>query len=256
MLRSHYFRGIEHVAFVCGCGHTGTTLMATILSAHPEIHAPYRESEVFLRPWFQALGRLRRLREEWEASGKPRLVEKTPRHIRFLPKIRRAIPGAKFVIMVRDGRDVTASIGWREHGRFDIGLRRWTNETGIAARERHSPDVFVQRYEDLVANPAGALQRICGFLGVQYAPEMLNYHEQPRIWYDLKQVEKTSGVGEAHRNLRNWQVNQPLYDGRGRWQAELPPEIVAEFSKGRARELMEIFGYSANGPAPGAPGAE
>ena len=29
MLRAHYFRGIPHVAFVCDCGHTDTTLYST-----------------------------------------------------------------------------------------------------------------------------------------------------------------------------------------------------------------------------------
>lgn len=250
MLRAHYFRGIPHVAFVCGCGHTGTTLLTTILSAHPEIHAAYRESEVFLHLWFRSQWRLRRLRADWEASGKPWLVEKTPRHIRRLPLIRRTVPRARFIIMVRDGRDVTASIGRREAGNFKAGLDRWTLDTGLAARERNSPDVFIQSYEDLVADPEGAIRRICEFLGVAYAPEMLRYHEQPRLWYGKKSIEKTSGVGNEHSHLRNWQVNQPLYDGRGRWQAELPAEIVAAFDSGKPHELMQIFGYAEGKPPP------
>ncbi|MEQ1901714.1 MAG: sulfotransferase [Devosia sp.] len=250
MLRAHYFRGIAHVGFVCGCGHTGTTLMATILSAHPEIHAAYRESEVFLHPWFTVQGRLRLLRSQWEASGKPWLVEKTPRHIRHLPLIRRTVPSARVIIMVRDGRDVTASIGRRERGNFKAGLDRWVLDTGLAAKERNSADVFIQRYEDLVADPEGAIRRICTFLGVEYAPEMLNYHEQPRLWYGKKRIEKTSGVGKEHAQYRNWQVNQPLYDGRGRWQAELPAEIVAAFDTGKPRELMKVFGYAEDKPPP------
>src|SRR6185503_15224565 len=43
-----YLQGLERAAFICGCGHSGTTLVATILSAHPRIYVPLYESEAFL----------------------------------------------------------------------------------------------------------------------------------------------------------------------------------------------------------------
>ena len=49
--------------------------------------------------------------------------------------------------------------------------------------------------------------------------------------------------GSGHRALRNWQVNQPIFDGRGTWQERLSPEEQALFSDPAFRELMVHFGY-------------
>jgi hypothetical protein len=154
------------------------------------------------------------------------------------------VPGAKFVIMVRDGRDVTASLGKRQSGNFAAGLERWVVDTAIAVEERDSPDVLVLTYEALVTDTVGTLQRLCAFLGLPYDEGMLGYHTRPRLWFGRSEIRRTSGVGDAHKDLRNWQVNQPLFDGRGRWRAQLPPEIVSRFSTGRPRVIMDAFGYT------------
>ncbi|HEX4298611.1 MAG TPA: sulfotransferase [Devosia sp.] len=246
IMRSLALIGGPRVAFICGCGHSGTTILATILSAHPEIHVPLRESEVFLRRPVNRFRHLLRLRRETSRAGKSYLVEKTPRHIRKLELIRRLVPDARLVILVRDGRDVTSSIGRRENGDLAAGFARWVADTGIAMDQRGKPDSHIVRYEDLVADPGEAIQALCGFLGVPYAATMLDYHAQPRLWYGQKQIERGSGVGTGgqHEKLRNWQVNQPIFDGRGRWKAELPPDYVARFEQGRAREIMDAFGYA------------
>lgn len=146
--------------------------------------------------------------------------------------------------MVRDGRDVTASVGRRHRGDFEAGVSRWVNDTGICLAQRGRPDSHIQRYEDLVADPARAIRGICEFLGVPYADQMLDYHREQHLWFGRKSVVHGTGIGSGeHEDLRNWQVNQPIFDGRGRWKTELPDEYVERFRHGRARELMDAFGY-------------
>ncbi|MEO6396483.1 MAG: sulfotransferase [Devosia sp.] len=243
-MRSLFFRGFDHIAFVCGCGHTGTTLMATILSAHPDVFVPYQETEVYLRPWWRAIGSLRRLRAAALASGRLHLIEKTPRHVRRIAQIRRSLPRAKFLIMVRDGRDVTASLGRRKEGDFASGLARWLRDTEASLEQRNNADTLVVRYEDLVSDPSATIRTVCVFLGVPFVETMLDYHKQTRLWYHRQEVTRTDGIGRSHEDLRNWQVNQPIFDGRGRWKSDLPEEFVAAFRIGRPRELMDAFGYS------------
>jgi hypothetical protein len=230
------------MAFICGCGHSGTTLVATILSQHPRLYVPLYESEAFLDERL-APQRLGKLVAEAEAAGKTMIVEKTPRHIRKIDVIRRAIPGARFIVLVRDGRDVTASIAQRYPGNFTHGIARWVFDNNIALSLRGSPDALIVRYEDLVVDPARAVAGICAFLEIEYHESMLSYHEQPHLWYGEKEVRRTSGVEREHESYRNWQVNQPIFDGRGRWKNDLPAEVAAEFERGEAAALMKAFGY-------------
>jgi hypothetical protein len=165
-----------------------------------------------------------------------------------VPEIRRHVPGARFVIMVRDGRDVTASIGRRQDGDFQAGFDRWVSETALTLPEMGMPDVLVLRYEDLVADAATAIREVCAFLELPFIDSLLDYHKQPHLWFGQRSVERGTGVGlDEHHRLRNWQVNQPIFDGRGRWRTDLPPEFVRRFESGRAREVMEGLGYSITG---------
>lgn len=242
MTDRRFLEGIEHVAFVCGCGHSGTTLLARILGAHPQIYVPPNETNAFLDE--KRMGdRLDRLRQNTLASGKPYLVEKTPRHLRRMNAIRAGVPGARFVIIVRDGRDVAASIGKREDGDYAGGLARWVKDNARVLKERRSKDVHVLRYEDIVTDAEGTIRKVCRFLGVAYDDQMLRYHERPANWFGRKEVREVGRPGKEHGDLRNWQVNQPIYDGRGRWKKDLPEEFAAQFRAGEPREIMNAFGY-------------
>jgi hypothetical protein len=234
---------VERMAFICGCGHSGTTLVATILSQHPRLYVPLYESEAFLDEGL-APQRLARLAAEARAANRPIIVEKTPRHIRKVGEIRRAVPGARFIVLVRDGRDVAASIAHRYPGDFTHGISRWVFDNNIVLSLRGDPDVLVVRYEDIVVDPARAVAAICAFLDVAYDESMLNYHRQPNLWHGEKEIRQTSGVRHEHESYRNWQVNQPIFDGRGRWKKDLPAEVAAQFELGQAAVLMKAFGYA------------
>jgi len=45
------------------------------------------------------------------------------------------------------------------------------------------------------------------------------------------------------KNLRNWQINQPLFDGRGRWIKEMTEDDKVIF-KDKAQKYLEKFGYA------------
>jgi len=237
-------RPLDTVAFICGCGHSGTTLLATMLSAHPRIHVPLYESEAFLGPPGLAQLKIRELAVEAAATGKSVLVEKTPRHVLRIPEIRAATPGARFLLMVRDGRDVAASIGRRMHDDFQSGVARWISDNVHVVRERGRPDTLLIRYEDLIENPPRVIRRVCRFLGVEYRDDLLAYHEIPRLWFGQTEVREASGVGADHNAHRNWQVNQPIFDGRNRWKTDLPADVAAAFSSEPALGLMRAFNYA------------
>ncbi len=234
---------ISMQGFICGSGHSGTTLIATVLGAHPDIHVPYRETEMFLRPGFMRPSIYRRIVRETLAAGKTICIEKTPRHIKKIEQIRRAFPEAKFIMPVRDGRDVAASI-YKRTKRLNHSIRRWIDSTRIIADQIGRADVFVYRHEDLVRHSEEVLRRMCHFLEVEFVPELLEYHKSERNWHGLKKVSKTDKRWGLHHNRRrNWQVNQPFFDSSGSWKKILRDDQLLEITQGDGRPLMERFGY-------------
>ena len=132
---------VEISAFICGCGHSGTTIVARIIGAHREVFWPPFETEIFLAEEREAYWNYLALLSLAAKSGKRALVEKTPRHLYRLDLIRKLVHGAKFVITVRDGRDVAASFIKRV-GNADVGIRRWLLETEISLHEKDRADVL------------------------------------------------------------------------------------------------------------------
>jgi hypothetical protein len=213
-----------------------------MFASHPQVFIPLRETNCFLDAG-EARARWTALRAEAERSGRAHLAEKTPRHVRRIPLIRRLVPGARFVVMVRDGRDVAASF-IRRTGAAAVGARRWMDDNRCARAAEGDPDVTILRYEDLIAGPEAALRAVCAFAGLPFAPEMLRYHETVRLWFGAPELAPGSGAdGLQHVLLRNWQINQPLFDGRGAWRGLLGAEDLAFFEQDDAREMLEHFGY-------------
>lgn len=103
-------------------------------------------------------------------------------------------PGARFIHLVRDGRDVAASLverAWRDprSGRLfdhcaslEAAVRYWQGlaAIGLAAERALGPKrVLRLAYETLARTPEAELQRLCAFIGVPYAAQMLEFHQRP-----------------------------------------------------------------------------
>ena len=214
-----------------------------MFAAHPLVYVPLEETGAFLIPHKIAI-RWSAVLRSGENSGKPYLVEKTPRHIRCLNAIRNHVPSAKVVMMVRDGLDVVASL-LKRHGNIEIGVDRWIKDNEIVACEQNAQDTFLLRYEDLISSPQEELKRCCDFIGIPYDPVMLCYHDTKRLWFGETEIREGSGKnGSEHKALRNWQINQPLFDGRGRWRHLLSSEQVEAVRCGAMSPLAARLGYS------------
>jgi Sulfotransferase family len=234
-------RHLKTVCFICGCGHSGTSLIANMLAGHPRVYIPLRETGIFLGSPGEALAGYQHLAKEAGSAGKDVLLEKTARHIEGLELLRQIVPRAKLLIPVRDGRDVAASIARRIDGGLAEGTQRWIGDNLRVLPERERPGVHVFRYENLIASPQHTLGRICAFLGIEYTAALLDFHQQQRLWFgerDIKLVQPT-----AHEAFRNWQINQQLFDGRGKWRNEYQDEDMFRFREEPARSIMAAFGY-------------
>lgn len=182
-------------------------------------------------------------------SGKSLWCEQTPRNVYYLDVIRDLFPEAKIVQLVRDPRDVLLSQKNRWRRRFRGGnmpwketIRQWLNYHPItilklwigamrrAQNESGRAGFFVQRYEDLVAQPARSVSSLCAFLGLEYAPSMLAV---PKIGSSLRS-DKPADLGIDASKVGGWRRG-------GLSQAEL---YLCERLAG---PLMSQFDYVSDG---------
>lgn len=255
-LRSHvrtllFRRWLRHriqATFICGCGHTGSSLLNRILSHHPEIYTPGWETLMFAGTR-RNVGELARLFRVAQLQGKRHLLEKSPPHVYAVNTIRSPslLPGAKFVFMMRDGRDVATSIGRRRHGDYAAGAREWIRAAGRIERHLAEPGTMLFSYERFVDGPEAELRAVCDFIGVPFLPTLLEYHQSPQPYHGhtgREEVAYSDAISDLGlEKLRAYQINQPIFDGRNKWQGELPAEVLRELTEGEGGRLMQRFGY-------------
>jgi len=96
-------------------------------------------------------------------------------------------PDAKFIHIVRDGRDVAQScikMNWA--GNIWTASDRWIEVEQLWSQLKTtiSPDRYIEiRYENLITQPEATLTDLCNFMGTNYDPTMLSYSQTTT--YDL-----------------------------------------------------------------------
>ncbi|MCP5041879.1 MAG: sulfotransferase [bacterium] len=176
-----------------------------------------------------------------EACGKSRLFLKENHTAQRADFLLRHYPDARFVFQVRDPRDYLASCkkmrGYK-YGSATESTQVWRDDqqAGLRLRAVLGPEqVFALRYETLVEEPERVLRQICDFLGLAFAPEMLDFHKTE----DAKRAAKRP----AWRNLDKAITGSR----RGRF-AETLSGIEIDLVEQRVGDLMERFGYARTRP--------
>ena len=178
-----------------------------------------------------------------QGQEKSRYGDKTPLYMQHLDVLPRAFPDARYVHIVRDGRDAALSmLAMRRKPRFNLSRPRrvgdfacaWQREIRDAQRFGLAHAYSELRYEDLVVEPEARLRDVCDFLGLGFEPGMLQYHrrEDPALYAD-------------HPRL----AQPPVRDARS-WRKEMHDED-AELFEAIAGDLLTELGYDRAHPSPG-----
>jgi hypothetical protein len=117
-----------------------------------------------------------------ERRGKPRWGDKTPIYVTSMRRIGCELGEARFVHLIRDGRDVALSRRKRGMGAgkpIADAAERWKRRIERARDQaRRLRGRYLElRFEDLIDDPEPALRRVCELVGLEYDPSMLAYHE-------------------------------------------------------------------------------
>jgi hypothetical protein len=117
--------------------------------------------------------------------GKPRWGDKTPIYCLDLQTIRRVLPEARFIHLIRDGRDAALSLRrmWFSPGPEIETQAAYWRRCVLAARAAGAgwPDYLEVRYEDLILNTRETLERICAHADLRYDDRMLGYHTRAPV---------------------------------------------------------------------------
>ena len=174
-----------------------------------------------------------------ESHGKHRYGDKTPGHVRHMDTLARALPEARFVHIIRDGRDVAASLRRMPFapGGGDMAAiaALWRDTIWRARRAAETlPHYTEVRYEELVAHPERVLAELCDFLELPFDEGMLRAHERAdERLAEMRSVEFAEGVvrfsdGTEVATL----TRRPPDPSRvGRWREALSEYEVARFER-------------------------
>jgi Sulfotransferase family len=172
------------------------------------------------------------------AAGKSRWGDKTPGYVTAMEQIQGVLPEARFVHVIRDGRDVAVSLARVAWGPSDAtaAAQLWTRRIRIARRQsaRLAGTYTEVRYEDLVNEPREVLERLCGFLELPFTEEMLSYWEGGA---------KVLSSMTAERRRQHASVTRPPTPERiGRWRRDLADDERRRFESVAGETLAEL-GY-------------
>jgi hypothetical protein len=269
--------------FVIGVGRSGTTLLRLMLDAHPQLaigpetqfvpdlihlNDPV-EGIIGSRTWGdfgldpdefgrRAAGQdlsgvLRAFYGLYaEAQGKPRWGEKTPGYVRNMDSIATVLPEARFVHLIRDGRDVALSRRARGMGDgkpMAATAELWRKRIKSARRQAKSLDgrYMELRYEDLVADPEPSLRRICELIELAFDPAMLRHDqgasERLAELGDLGAQGGRRARDADERAGAHARAKQAASTSRtGAWRTEMHEEDRHEFED-VAGDLLRDLGY-------------
>jgi hypothetical protein len=189
-----------------------------------------------------------------ERQGKPRWGEKTPAYVRNMRKIEKALPEARFIHVIRDGRDVALSrwkrtLGDGEKAPAGQVAEGWQRRIRRAQKQGRRLEHYLElRYEDLVTDTEPNLRRIAEFLELEWDPVMLTFYERAadrmsEMARDLPAVEgKPTRPGDERMQAHAMTQKPPDPSAMYRWKERMSPEDVAAFDAA-AGELLSELGY-------------
>lgn len=282
----------NNIVFIIGCQRSGTSWIQELIASHPKVHTG-QESFIFAR----YLGsQVRAWRNELEDTAKGRggdglqcyftdeefksiltqykeallrpltqqlkpgelFVEKTPDHSLYVSEILELLPEARFIHVLRDPRDVAASMiaasktwasGWAP--KTGAGAARWWKKRVLAIREStknlNSKQFLEMKYEDTRASPKSSMTGLLAFLGLTWENDEI---EKTIRNNDLSSTAKTGtkipvgGEFSKRSGERTVRHSQGFIRKAtpGAWKDDLTLKQKLEIWR-VARKTMDAFGY-------------
>lgn len=235
--------------FIVGIPRSGTTLLRLMLDAHPDMAIPtetyfinqfkvdervspdhflfhLREDSAWVNfdffdnnfveaihtyPDFTVTDGIREFHLSYADSfGKTRWGNKSPDYLDCLKLVEHLVPEARFIHMIRDGRDVSLSQHVASGHQVLDCVKVWTHRL-YELYDGYIPQHYLEvKFDDLILEPAETLKIVCDFIELDFNPSMLYYHKyaiarmenippEKARWFDLTQQKPDVGRLEVWR---------------------------------------------------------
>lgn len=222
-----------------GCPHSGTTLLCSILSAHPDIftfscndyeplsnHDGIAHTETtldFTTLYERQLKDLKGKYSHW--------CECSQANIFYVPEIIEKFgEDARVIHVVRDGRDVITSDLQEKTHRIRVKPERWLEYICAGMKFDACPQILLVRYEDLVFRFDETMLAICEFIGVDF---IFDLHKYLGMLFDNK---SNTGMSEKPNFIG--------YSSPGNWKKSPEKELLLDFlSRPEAISCLNHYGY-------------
>ncbi len=183
--------------------------------------------------------------------GKSRWGEKTPGYFDIMRGIEQLLPEARFIHLIRDGRDVAVSKRplWFGTGP-DVAKQALDWVSCIHAARRIGATCahyYEVHYEELASSAEQVLRRLCDVLELPYSSEMLAYHHRAHERLAELKGWPDRGVSAGEfQALHTHTTKPPQTDRIGRWKTEMSEEDVRAFET-IAGQTLQTCGYQLSG---------
>jgi hypothetical protein len=184
-----------------------------------------------------------------KAQGKSRVGDKTPLHILSLHKIASAFPEARFIHIIRDGRDVALSmrsVWWVQNKDIRDLAKFWTWRIHEARQQaQFLPHYMEVKYEDLLQESEMILKKIALFIEIPFDSVQMNAHltaaNRLLELTDLNHFGETIS-SSTRRSVHKLTSFPPDKNRMGGWRKELTEEEIVSFER-IAGDLLSDLGY-------------
>jgi hypothetical protein len=233
----------ERPILIGGCGRSGTTLLLSLLSAHPNIYAVPYETRAFSPGAYPPEDSFN-IREPFRIdflyshfldyniniNEYGRWCEKTPMNVHFFNRLKGYFgAGLRFINIVRDGRDVVTSHHPQDPNKYWVSPSRWVRDVGAGRQFEGSDQFLTVKYENIVENHVYCLERICDFVGEAYSKRFESYPESASIQSSSAWFGKATSVRSRSEK---------------RWKKEGHREVVEQLLESpKALSLMRHYEY-------------
>lgn len=149
-------------------------------------------------------------------------LSKEPYLHRYIHELNRNFQRAKFLYIVRDGRDVAASMIRGRLHEFHVydAARSWARDQKFCLEAMSSKLVFNQmlliKYECLIRNPIEEINRIMNFLEIDFQSSQLKFYEnidvvehsmKSKLWKNLGKPLTANSIGSYRHYFTDSEVN-------------------------------------------------
>lgn len=160
--------------------------------------------------------------------------DKSIRNAFFLDLIDEVYPNARYIHLIRDGRDVSVSLVAADTTPVkdvEVAAKYWLRSVtqgrlfGAKLDNTRYLEVF---YEDLVGKPESVVKRIYNFLDLDFSPEAFQFRKN------------LDSLGDAHREIHKNLKNPINENSIGKWRKKLDHEEQQVVQNQLRDKLLEL----------------